>query len=56
MGGKVVQFFPKWLANQEKRRKSLGFPTELWYFMHEQGYDPMKPEDREEFMKDLNDE
>jgi|TARA_R110000744_G_scaffold180286_1_gene299338 hypothetical protein len=54
--GEIIEFFPKWLENQEKRRRAMGFSTDLWYVMHELGYDPTKPENIEEFMRDLEDE
>ena len=56
MTAKIIEFFSKWKDNQEKIRKAKGFPPDLWYFMHEQGYDPTKSEEIDEFIKDLDDE
>jgi hypothetical protein len=56
MTAKIIEFFSKWKDNQEKIRKARGFPPDLWYFMHEQGYDPTKSEEIDEFIKDLDDE
>ena len=52
--GEVINFYSKWKERQERLRKAIGLPAELWYFMYDNGYDPSKREDIEEFIKDMN--
>jgi len=51
--GEVIKFYPKWKERQEKIRKSLGLPADLYYFMYDNGYDPSNTKDLEDFIEDM---
>tara|TARA_R110002020_G_scaffold185382_1_gene382960 strand:- start:2046 stop:2219 length:174 start_codon:yes stop_codon:yes gene_type:complete len=55
MTAKIINFYTHWKAKQEIRRKSIGYPADLWYMMLEGGYEPTNSDDVKEFIKDLED-
>jgi|TARA_R110002124_G_scaffold152482_1_gene319362 hypothetical protein len=56
MKAEVVNFYSHWKAKQERLRKSLGYPSDLWYCMLDNGYEPTNSEDVDKFIEELNED
>tara|TARA_R100001143_G_C3341125_1_gene124326 strand:- start:335 stop:508 length:174 start_codon:yes stop_codon:yes gene_type:complete len=53
MTAEIVNFYTHWKKRQEGLRKSLGYSSDLWYMMLDNGYEPTNYNDVEEFVKDM---
>jgi len=52
MTDNVIDFYTHWKKNQEKKRKAIGFPADLWYNMLDNGYEPTNVKDVEQFLEE----
>ena len=41
MTAEIINFYSHWKDRQEKLRRSMGYPADLWYMMLDNGYDPL---------------
>ncbi len=55
MTAEIINFYSHWKDRQEKLRRSMGYPADLWYMMLDNGYDPLSKDDVLQFIDDLED-
>jgi len=55
MTAEIINFYKHWKERQEKLRKSLGYPGDLWYMMLDNGYEPTDIDDVKQFIEDHED-
>ena len=55
MTAEIINFYSYWEDRQEKLRRSMGFPADLWYMMLDNGYNPLDKDDVLQFIDDLED-
>ena len=55
MTAEIINFYKHWKERQEKLRKSLGYPGDLWYMMLDNGYEPTNIDDVKQFIEDHED-
>jgi len=52
MTAEIINFYKHWKERQEKLRKALGYPGDLWYMMLDNGYEPTNIDDVKQFIED----
>ena len=55
MTAEIINFYKHWKERQEKLRKALGYPGDLWYMMLDNGYEPTNIDDVKQFIEDFED-
>ena len=55
MTAEIINFYKHWKERQEKLRKALGYPGDLWYMMLDNGYEPTNIDDVKQFIEDHED-
>ena len=55
MTAEIINFYKHWKERQEKLRKALGYPGDLWYMMLDNGYEPTDIDDVKQFIEDHED-
>jgi hypothetical protein len=53
MAAEIINFYKHWKERQEKLRKSMGYPDDLWYMMLDNGYDPLDIDEVKKFIDDF---
>tara|TARA_R110002012_G_scaffold312607_1_gene523515 strand:+ start:188 stop:358 length:171 start_codon:yes stop_codon:yes gene_type:complete len=56
MTAEIISFYTHWKKRQERLRKSLGYSSDLWYAMLDNGYEPTDLDSALQFIEDLRDE
>ena len=55
MTAEIINFYKHWKERQEKLRKAIVYPGDLWYMMLDNGYEPTNIDDVKQFIEDHED-